>query len=187
MKANTKPTWSSRIQAPRRKINLYPATPAVRQSPEPPRPTRTRSGSASWLRSHCDPDHPEKYDKADERNEGHAKRIGVGQDHTGASSIIPIRLRRISARLSALASMSWDAKSISIEIARSSSRRIASQRKITLFRRVYLRLSFQRQWKLQLVVGEATLPKDNVVRWLHGETVVVEPHEAELLGLLRVG
>ena len=129
MRANTKPTWSSRIQAPRRKINLYPATPAVRQSPEPPRPTISRSGSASWLRSHCDPDHPEKYDKADERNEGHAKRIGVGQDHTGASSIIPIRLRRISERLSALASMSWDAKSISIEIARSSSRRIASQRK----------------------------------------------------------
>ena len=58
---------------------------------------------------------------------------------------------------------------------------------ITLFRRVYLRLSFQWQWKLQLVVGEATFPKDNVVRWLHGETVVVEPHEAELLGLLRVG
>jgi hypothetical protein len=72
MKANTKPTWSSRIQAPRRKINLYPATPAVRQSPKPLRPTRTRSGSASWLRSHGDPDHPEKYDKADERNEGHA-------------------------------------------------------------------------------------------------------------------
>ena len=129
MRVKQKPTRPSRVRAPRRKAILYPSTAGRRQSPALQRPSRSRIGTPSSLRPHCDPDNPEKNDEAEERDEGHADGIGVGQDHTGASSIIPSRLLRISERLSSCGSMSWDANSISIEIARSSSRRMASHRK----------------------------------------------------------
>ena len=82
----TKPTQSSRIWASRRKAILYPATEARRPAPALRRPSRSSSGSASWLRPHRDPDDPEKNDEADERDEGHADGIGVCQDHRFSSS-----------------------------------------------------------------------------------------------------
>ena len=82
----TKPTWPSRVQASRRKANLYPATEARRPAPALQRPSTRRSGSPSWLRSHRDPDDPQKNDEADERDERDADGIGVGQDHRFSSS-----------------------------------------------------------------------------------------------------
>ena len=82
----TKPTWPSRVQASRRKVNFYPATEARRPAPALQRPSRSSSGAPSWLRPHRDPDDPEKNYEPDQRDEGHAEGIGVGQDHRFSSS-----------------------------------------------------------------------------------------------------
>jgi hypothetical protein len=82
----TKPTWPSRVQASRRKAILYPATEARRPAPARQRPSRSSSAAPSWLRSHRDPDDPEKNYEADERDERNADGIGVCQDHRFSSS-----------------------------------------------------------------------------------------------------
>ena len=82
----TKPTQSSRIWASRRKVNLYPSRAGRRPEPALQRPSRSSSGAPSWLRSHRDPDDPQKNYESDRRDERNANGIGVCQDHRFSSS-----------------------------------------------------------------------------------------------------
>ena len=75
MRVKQKPTRPSRVRAPRRKAILYPSTAGRRQSPALQRPSRSRIGTPSSLRPHCNPDYPEKNDQADEPDERNADGI----------------------------------------------------------------------------------------------------------------
>jgi len=64
-----------------REAIFYPSTAAFRRLRALRRPSRSRIGTDSRLRPHRNPDYPKENDEADERDEGNAKRVGIGQDH----------------------------------------------------------------------------------------------------------